>query len=141
MNFPRDYTLGQMERYGHCGVLAVAVVSGKSFAQTWAILGGITSSRVSHRKMWRGSTYDHELKLALKKFGVKYVSQSFYSPERVTVRRFAEMHAKPNRLYMVTTYDHVACVRDGVVLDTYGRAAAFEHPVKMKRIESVLEIL
>lgn len=95
-----------------CGITALAVVTGSSFQDVWAMVKECKPGN------WRGSVWDTDITRTLRRLGVRYRSKGF--DRTITVRHFAEKRAKPGVFYLIDTYDHIAVLANGVILDQRG---------------------
>ena len=120
MFYPTDFT-DDLRRKPICGVLAIAVAAGTSFAQATE---AVKQNLLPHQKRHGGKTY-HEQRLgALDTLGVKYVELP--KPPKMTLARWYTEHAYLNKHYMVMTSAHIVTVKNGVLMDQQ-QCCALEH--------------
>jgi hypothetical protein len=138
--YPADY--GTVPLWGHCGVLATAILAGVPFEKAWNTLAPYYAAG---RRKWTGGTHHLHRKAALETLGVpckhrqhvpagdlqwlrmmKSPSLADYLP-RCSVETFARRYAKPGVTYMVCVSRHVVTVRDGIVIDQTQAAPASQH--------------
>jgi len=140
ITYPTDY--GTVTPGGHCGVLAVALLAGRSFQEAW----GALSPPGLRRGRWKGAT-NHPARMAvlrrwavpvrtamhmtaadLRFMGGKSPLASFdRALPRCSVATFARDHAKPGVTYMLRVSRHVVTLRDGIVIDQQHAAPAASH--------------
>lgn len=115
-------------RVGCCGVISVALFTGASFNDVWT-----TIQRV-HRKPgnWKGSTRHNERMSAARKLN-KGRSAAFKT-QRMTLRRWINLHAVDDTTYMVKTTGHIQVVRNGFVYDQSGCWSILDYPGNHKII-------
>lgn len=126
--YPQDY--GAVPLGGHCGVLAVAILAGRTFQEAWDALKPGRTAR------WQGGTSHPARMRVLEAWGVK-VRKTLHmtarelrytkgqSPlasydralPRCTVETFARRYAKPGVTYMLRIRGHVLTLRDGLTID------------------------
>ena len=127
------------KRGPNCGVTALAVAAGVSFARAWNIFATVGK----YGKRWKGATYTSHQGPALDKLGIKWRDTvpagggSYFAGKHRTIKYFTENHTKPDTLYMITTGSHVQCVMNGMVIDQCGLKPVDEYRGKRKRVQHV----
>lgn len=123
----------------NCGVTALAVAAGVSFARAWNTFATVGK----YSKRWKGATYTHHQGPALDRLGIKWHDTvpagggPWFAGYDKTVKHFVENHTKPNTLYMITTGSHVQCVMNGMVIDQCGLKPVDEYRGKRKKVQHV----
>lgn len=127
VSYPNDY--GSVAPGGHCGVLAVAILSGRTFREAWDAL-------TPRKGRWTGGTRHNERIAVLRSWGVPFRATlhmtgadyrfcggksplSSYDAilPRCSVATFARRYAKPGVTYMLRIKRHVLTLRDGYCVD------------------------
>lgn len=96
----------------HCGITAIAVLAGVPFQTVWDIFAP------SKPHNWKGSVTFEDIARAFRILKVRYRTR--YFGRTINVRDFVATKAKPGVRYMVDTYDHLAVLKDGELLDQRG---------------------
>jgi len=123
----------------NCGVTALAVAAGVSFARAWNTFATVGN----YGKRWKGATYTHHQGPALDRLGIKWHDTvpagggTLFAGKGRTVKHFVENHTKPDTLYMITTGSHVQCVMNGMVIDQCGLKPVDEYRGKRKKVQHV----
>jgi hypothetical protein len=125
LSFPDGYQRGP-----NCGVLAVAVCSGKPYADCEAAL------RLPGN--WKGGTRQADRERVLRAFGVRF--DTCANPPRRTLLHFVRCHAEPNTLYKVRVTGHVVTVLNGMVFDQRGAVPVASCISRRKIVKTVLRI-
>lgn len=120
-----------------CGVVATALVTGKSFTETW---NHYKATKKSPR--WTGWLYEREIIKSLEQFNVPY--------EKIELKKW---HKKPllntvvnlelmddTNLYMVFTRKHVQLVQVGRVVDQGGCVRVHNYWARNRRVKSMYRI-
>jgi hypothetical protein len=126
IDYPSDY--GKVAPGGHCGVLAVAILAGRTFAEAWEGL--------KRPGRWVGGTNHFQRARLLTSWAVpvrhvRHVYRHEYSHmrgvspwaaydgvlPRCSVETFARRYAKPGVTYMLRIRGHVLTLRDGITID------------------------
>lgn len=121
---PADARMGP-----NCGVTAVAIVAGVSFAEAFAMLRGSKSAR------WKGRTTESERLAVLARLGV---TLSRIHVRRMTLATLAR-RLDPTRRYIVRTTGHVQVLQGGQMIDQCGPRPVMG-PVSRKIVTSVLRV-
>jgi len=141
-----DFKLPSDAKSGpNCGVTAVAVAAGVTFAEAWSTIKKI--GRYGAR--WRGVTYPAEQTRALDQLGVKYervwLKDLGVGRRRVTLKKLADKYLARQTLYLVTTTGHIQsvfidCAGLAWVLDQGGRKPVSEHWGKRKMVTRIIRV-
>jgi len=126
--YPSDMP-AKASRMGCCGIISVALFTGAGFAEVWDTI------RRAHRKPgnWGGGTRHNERLTAIRKLN-KGRSAAF-KVQRMTLRKWINLHAKDDTTYMIRTTGHIQVVRNGFVYDQSGCWSILEHPGKNKMVQ------
>ncbi len=121
----------------NCGVTAVAIASGVSFARAWNAFKAVNPR--AYGKRWKGSTYTIDQKKVLDRLNVGHES---YLPKgaRGPLYRFVDQFTAKDTVYMVTTGSHVQIVCNGMVADQAGVKPIAEFWGRRKIVKHVLRI-
>ena len=117
-----------------CGIFSAAIAMGKEPQTVFD----------SYKKMfkkssrWRGSTYTNELKDFLTNKKVKWSPVNH--PRWITVKKFADMYAKPSGVYLVWVSGHVMTLYRGELIDQWHHQPVGEAKKNRCKIESVIQI-
>lgn len=138
MNIPAPdklFVRNDLRKGPNCGVTAVAVISGISVTEAFAILRTI-GNRTGR---WKGVTNVAQRAEALELLGVK--TKAWALKDRMRLETWVRDRAEPGKTYMVRTTGHVQVVRDGWVMDQSGlwRTCAFRP--RKKLVTHVTEVL
>lgn len=95
-----------------CGITALAVVADVHFNEVWNVVAETKPAN------WLGSVHEEDIRRVLKHFGVRYRSRHYNMD--ISVRWFTEHYARPGQIYLMDVNDHIALLKDGVVLDQRG---------------------
>lgn len=123
----------------NCGVTALAVAAGVSFARAWNTFA--TVGRYGRR--WRGATFTHHQGPALDKLGIKWRSTvpagggTLFAGKGKTVKYFVENHTAKDTLYMITTGSHVQLALNGMMLDQCGPKPVDEYRSRRCKVSNV----
>jgi hypothetical protein len=101
-------------RKGNCGITALAVVTGRSFAE----IRELFLREFPKTKRWAGATRHNERVALLRLLGVPH--DDTRPGGRIQVRRWARHLAQPGKTYMLRHAGHVCVYRDGWVIDQSG---------------------
>jgi len=106
----------------NCGVTALAVTTGVSFAKAWQTFKAVNPGK--YGKRWKGGTYTGDQIKALDRLKVSYetVKTGEFLGPKLTLAKFVREHTKKDCVYMVTTTTHVQAVLNGEVIDQAGKA-------------------
>ena len=117
-----------------CGIFSAAIAMGKEPQTVFD----------SYKKMfkkssrWKGSTYTNELKDFLTNKKVKWSPVNH--PRGITVKKFADMYAKPSGVYLVWVSGHVMTLYRGELIDQWHHQPVGEAKKNRCKIESVIQI-
>jgi hypothetical protein len=110
----------------NCGVTAVAILTGGTFAETFAQFRHV----LKKSGRWKGRTTDADRRMVLATLNVtlrEVPLPPLYNPaiagrltRRMTLERFVRCYAEKGVRYLVRTTGHVQVVRDGFVSDQCG---------------------
>lgn len=114
----------------NCGVTAVAIAAGISFAQAWDLL------RNGRNANWKGRTNEAERNKALTALGVKLVPVGI--GRRASLKTVARL-LNPDHRYLVRTTGHVQILGGGLMVDQRG-ARPVDGAVARKIVRSVYRI-
>lgn len=117
----------------NCGVTALSMVAGISFAEAWKICKG-----VSRTKRFRGGMYNRDITDSLKAANVKSTKLPQYRGN--TVQRFVAA-ADPAKTYYVVSTGHAQVSHNGQVADQGGVKDVGKYWGRRKKIQFVLEII
>lgn len=107
LKLPADHWSGP-----HCGVTAIAVLSGHTFQEVWDYFKKRKGPR------WKGTLLMWEFPGALFDFGVE--SAKFQPRRRMTLETWVSCYSQPGTTYAVQTTGHMQVVRDRYVMDQAG---------------------
>lgn len=126
-----------------CGVVAVAVAAGVSFATAWGLLGQLHDADVrgfrdkgNRRRVWRGETTFTDRACALFSLGVRWRHELMNVPTKFFV--WDRDVARPGVTYVVSLGRHVVVYRDGLTLDQNGVVDAQVHWARHRLVADVL---
>jgi len=121
----------------NCGVTAVAIASGVSFARAWNAFKAVNPR--TYGKRWKGGTYTTDQKKVLDRLGVGHET---YMPKgtRGPLYRFVDQFTAKDAVYMVTTGSHVQIVCNGTVADQSGVKPIAEFWGRRKIVKNVIRI-
>jgi hypothetical protein len=133
MQYPDGYTPNP--RQPNCGVLAVAMCTGKPYPVVWRYMARF------FRSNWKGRTRGHDRMNALGFFGAE-AQVVIGWPEGSTVAAFAAWAARraPGTTYMVKTRKHIMTIRDGIAADQNMIAPAAIHKCYRLRVKEALYV-
>ena len=123
----------------NCGVTALAVAAGVSFARAWNTFASVGR----YGKRWKGATFTHHQGPALDKLGIKWHSTvpagggTLFAGKGRTVKYFVENHTRPDTLYMITTGSHVQLALNGIMLDQCGPKPVDEYRSRRCKVSNV----
>jgi hypothetical protein len=126
----------------NCGVTALAVAAGVSFARAWNTFATVGN----YGRRWKGATFTHHQGPALDKLGIKWHSTvpagggNWFAGKGKTVKYFVENHTRPDTLYMITTGSHVQLALNGMMLDQCGPKPVDEYRFERCIVKRVLVI-
>ena len=123
-----------IKNQGLCGVLAIAVVTGKTLGEVFSFMAR------KHKGNWKGSTTHQERILTMKTFGVKFIDLGVPN-FLINLERWTKRYALPNKTYMVQTTGHVQVIRNGHIMDQGGCRLVGLSRLKGKKVVNVLEII
>jgi len=98
-----------------CGITAIAIFTGAPFADVWEHVK--REGRKGGR--WKGTTYHHDQKSALKAFN-KGRTVTKRVKKHMTLKTFTREYARPGVMYMIRTTGHQQVLLDGYVVDQNG---------------------
>ncbi len=113
-----------------CAVLATAIFTGRSFAETW----DFAKKKFKKPQNWRGMLLTSEVKRLVSSLN-KDRSAQFTPSRRMTLNTFAKTEAKEGYRYYVLTTRHAQVVEDGYVTDQEGTVPVTVHPKRNKRVK------
>jgi len=121
----------------NCGVTAVAIASGVSFARAWNAFKAVNPR--TYGKRWKGGTYTTDQKKVLDRLDVGHET---YMPKgtRGPLYRFVDQFTAKDAVYMVTTGSHVQIVCNGTVADQSGVKPIAEFWGRRKIVKNVIRI-
>ena len=123
----------------NCGVTALAVAAGVSFARAWNTFATVGN----YGRRWRGATFTCHQGPALDKLGIKWRSTvpagggTLFAGKGRTVKHFVENHTSKDTLYMITTGSHVQLALNGMVLDQCGPKPVDEYRSRRCKVSNV----
>ena len=100
----------------NCGVTAIAVSSGVSFAKAWQTFQAVNPYRYGSR--WKGGVTQSDIEAALTR--LKIAAEKL-PRQKMNLKRFVKEHTRPNTVYLVTTGRHAQTVLNGEVIDQSGK--------------------
>jgi hypothetical protein len=115
----------------NCGLTAIAIASGRPYAEVLAAHKRLFKTR----RGWRGGTTHYQRTVLLSYLGVDHVETVLR--RRVKVRNFK---AEPGKLYILRHRGHVCTLRDGWIADQRGPVPAWTYQYKNCFVTHVLEI-
>jgi hypothetical protein len=127
---PSDARMGP-----NCGVTAVAIVAGVSFATAWAEI----NKACPRKGNWKGRTRAAERDAALAALGVRF--EDVPLARCVTLQTWALRYAKPGERYLVQTTGHIQVLKDRAVADQGGILPVMLHRGRRKHVCRVQRIL
>jgi len=149
LTLPPD-VLRDGEIVGNCGLVAMAVVAGCTVAEAEA------AYRQAHKTLtgrqpggrWRGGTRCSIRLTAMKLLGVRLERVELPSKQRMTLKTWALLYARPSRRYVVTVTGHVLVLmirqrgglREFDVIDQYGLRQLSATRSQNKIVREVLEV-
>lgn len=142
--YPDDMIFGR----GNCGLLAMAICSGRSLAETtqWFRYYGnlrntpkTNSQGFAFKGNWKGTTYHATYSQYLNSKWVKHSHIKHLG--NVTINRFANYIARPGLLYAIRIRGHILTLKDGFLCDQKQNCLVAEHRCRKKRITDTWEIL
>lgn len=136
IGFPADVaTDAEFSKRSVCGVIATAIVSGKSFNECYAYY------QEMKRYNWKGALYLSEIISGMSHFGARLVKENF-SKSNFTNGTFAEYTGKtsPNDVFVVFNNNHVVTVHNGKIMDQGGIHNAHGGWCKGKQVIGVYRV-
>lgn len=127
------YVPTDIRNQGLCGVLAIAVITGRTLEDTFKVMAR------KHKGNWKGGTSESEIKSTLKGFGKDFIEHGRPS-SLINLERWTMYRAKLNKTYLVITTGHAQVIRNGYVMDQGGCRAVGLSKMKGKKVVNVLEI-
>lgn len=96
----------------NCGVVALAIVTGQSYATIWEW----AKARRNRTARWKGRMFTADLEPAMRRFKTRFY-RADPRPKRVTLGAFAELHTIKGRTYLIRVPGHFLTLKDGIVID------------------------
>ena len=124
----------------HCGVLATAIAAGKSLTETFTLYRNLLKERGEYSGRWKGGLDTAQMRKMLDRLGVQYSELPSKHVANVTVQKFVNEIANPNKVYMVLTRRHVQTTFGDKVLDQAGIKHITEFRDRRKWIEIVWDL-
>jgi hypothetical protein len=115
----------------NCGLTAIAIVTGRPYAEVLAIYKRLFKTR----RGWRGGTTHMQRVELLYYLGVDH--DAIVLKRRVKVRNFK---AEPGKLYILRHAGHVCTLRDGWIADQRGPVPAAVYKYRECFVTHVLEL-
>jgi len=132
---PEDAALDpKYQNRPHCGVTALAIVSGEQHSK----VRGIVQRIAGYSSKWRGGMHTQLFVPALKELGVQFERTFNY---KISISRFAKETAKPGATYLILSGSHAQVLQDGKVADQGGVKPLSEYRAKRCHAQIVFEII
>jgi hypothetical protein len=135
MKYPADFT-DDLRKKPICGVLAVAVVAGITFAEATEV---IKRNLMPWQKRHGGRTYPEQLEASLRELNVNFHVLPIM--EKLTLERWITKYCNPGKTYMIATSRHFVTFRDGIVVDQYEINPISVFGARRCFVRQVLEII
>jgi hypothetical protein len=137
ISIPADYSKARSD----CGVLAVAIATGVSYAKAWDALRFIAKQgflRGRPCRRFTGGTNTSERQFIMARFGLEFYVH--YSERRQTLQTLVTTRLDSRKRFMVRTTKHVQMVKDGHVTDQRGTVPIRLYWGRKKFVTEVIEI-
>ena len=122
------------QRGPNCGVTALAIVAGISFAEAWRL-----AKNASGRPRFSGGMTDRDIGIALSLANVD--CQKVPDVKGMTVQNFAHMMNGNNKTYFVVSTGHAQVVQNGRVADQSGVFNIADFWGRRKKLRYAAEII
>ena len=119
----------------NCGVTALSMVAGISFAEAWKIC-----KSVSRTGRFRGGMYDADIIDSLSAANVKFKKLKHVDVYWMTVQNFVAQ-SDPAKTYYIVSTGHAQISHNGQVADQCGVKDVAQYWGRRKKINFVLEII
>jgi len=142
--YPEDMIFGR----GNCGLLAMAICSGRSLAETtqwfryYGNLRGTPKTNSQGRAFkgnWKGTTFHVTYSQYLNSKWVRHTHMQHLG--NATVNRFANEYARPGVLYAIRFTGHVMTLKDGFLCDQKQNCRVELHRYRKMMVTNTWEIL